>query len=274
MGFRTLMIGNNSNGFNDNCLAIGSSNTSLNTTSNPGIGSLTIGYNSSGAGGQSQQVLIGANSTNSGFYSIILGSNSSTASTTSCAIGYGTSATIANQMIIGTSGETIYCPGNPITGQTPNTCLVLSSNVTLNTLLNTPPTSGQLGCQVQATIADFSNNLLTPQNFATFTSLPIGVWYITGSINLTQISTSSPSDSVLLQYSLSTTSSTQNITQYGYISSFCTVNNSFGFNYNNVIINNMSSQTYYLVILKTVTGAGLWYTPNSTASSLIASRIA
>lgn len=239
-------------------------------TGQQGVG---IGYNSKGS--QSCQVLIGANSTNSGLYSIILGSNSSTASTTSCVIGYGTSATIANQMIIGTSGETIYCPGNPSGGATPNTCLVLSSNIKLNTLLSTPPTSVQLGCQVQATIGIFDYNLLSTQNFATFTSLPIGVWYITGSINLTQTSGNglSNSDSVLLKYSLSTTSSTQNSTQYGFLSSFCTLTNSFGFNYNNIIINNMSSQTYYLVILKTVQGAGFWYKPN-TASYLIASRIA
>jgi len=176
------------------------------------------------------------------------------------------------QMMLGTSSETVYCPGNPIGGQTPNTCLVLSSNVTLNTLVNTPPTLGQLGYQFPATINVLNNNLLTVQPFATFTSLPVGVWYITGSINVTQNSGSS--ENVLLQYSLSTSSSSQDPTKYGFLLSNCNINNTFGFNYNNIIINNAPSQTYYLVIQKTVTGSSFNYNSNTNASYLIASRIA
>jgi hypothetical protein len=285
VGLRTALIGNNSSCGNGGTVIGSSSSQSTKTTMN-GSSGVGIGYNVKSNNINTQNIVImGANSSDNaggaGYGCIIIGANTSISPSiyvnpwTGYSIGYGTSATIANQIIIGTSGETIYCPGNPITGQTPNTCLVLSSNITLNTLLNTPPTSGQLGCQVQATItsdSSFNNNLLSPQNFATFTSLPLGVWYITGSINLTQ--TSGSSDSVLLKYSLSTTSLTQNSTQYGFLSSFCTFNNSFGFNYNNVIINNISSQTYYLVLLKTVQGQGLWYKPNITASYLIATRIA
>ena len=276
MGLRTLMLGNNSSGFTDNSLAIGSSDTSYNTTSNSGQDSLTIGYNSKGVGVgiHQNQVLIGANSTNSGLHSIILGSNSSTALTTSCVIGYGTSATIPNQIIIGTSGETIYCPGNPSGGATPNTCLVLSSNVTLNTI-TVAPTSGQLGCQVTATINSLSFNpkLLLPQDFATFTSLPLGVWYITGSINLTRL-TDIVLDSILLKYSLSIESSTHNPDQYGFYLNYSNETNKIGFNYTNVIINNTSSKPYYLIIQKSDIGLQPYFESNISASYLIATRIA
>lgn len=283
VGNTPTIIGNNAYA-NGGSVAIGSSDQTTNTSGKTTYG-VIIGFNSKSfytygyEGGNNFNIVIGTNSTdNSGYSSIILGSNTqitlpydSLINKPAYAIGYGANATIFYQMMLGTSSETVYCPGNPSGGQTPNTCLVLSSNVSLNTLENTPPTNGQLGYQFQATINDFSNNLLTVQPFATFTSLPIGVWYITGSINLTQLSGSS--DNVLLQYSLSTSSSTQD-PKYGYLLSYCTINNIFGFNYNNIIINNTSSQTYYLVIQKTVSGSGFNYQSNTDASYLIATRIA
>ena len=283
VGGQTVVIGNYASVINGS-VGIGSSNNnSSEITSARVTFGVIIGYNAKGTYpgyGSNYNVIIGSNSIdNSSRESILLGSTARVTHATSqdasgsYAIGYGTNAILPNQMIIGTSGETIYCPGNPSGGQTPNTCLVLSSNVTLNTLTNTPPISGQLGYQFPATITVFDNNLLYVQPFATFTSLGIGVWYITGSINLTQTSGIS-GDSVLLKYSLSTTLSTHNSTQYGFVLSYCTINNSFGFNYNNIIINNSSSQTYYLVIEKTVTGLGLSYTSNTSASYLIATRIA
>jgi len=285
VGSGTTVIGNNAYTKNGS-LSIGSSaNQATNTSGNTSYG-VIIGFNAKSFytygyfNTDTFTIVIGANSTNnSGYSSIILGSNTqitlpydSLVNKPAYAIGYGANATIFYQMMLGTSSETVYCPGNPIGGQTPNTCLVLSSNVTLNTLVNTPPTLGQLGYQFPATINVLNNNLLTVQPFATFTSLPVGVWYITGSINVTQNSGSS--ENVLLQYSLSTTSSSQDPTKYGFLLSNCNISNTFGFNYNNIIINNAPSQTYYLVIQKTVTGSSFNYNSNTNASYLIASRIA
>jgi len=89
-----------------------------------------------------------------------------------------------------------------------------------------------------------------------------------------QSQNSGSSENVLLQYSLSTSSSSQDPTKYGFLLSNCNINNTFGFNYNNIIINNAPSQTYYLVIQKTVTGSSFNYNSNTNASYLIASRIA
>ena len=278
VGGQTTVIGNNAY-TTGGSVSIGSSANQATITSSKTTYGVIIGFNAKSSlngGFTNYTIVIGANSTNnSGSNSIILGSNTQItlpSDKPAYAIGYGANATIFYQMMLGTSSETVYCPGNPSGGQTPNTCLVLSSNVTLNTIVNTPPTTGQLGYQFPATINVLSNNLLTVQPFATFTSLPVGVWYITGSINVTQNSGSS--ENVLLQYSLSTSSSTQDPTKYGFLLSNCNINNTFGFNYNNIIINNAPSQTYYLVIQKTVTGSSFNYQSNTNASYLIASRIA
>ena len=241
IGSGTVVIGNNISNTNIvDSVIIGSNATGSNT-------SVIIGYN---AETNENSVAIGATSLAIGSNSVAIGANSSAIWNNSVAIGNGSTATEENQIMLGTIEQTVYCPGQ----------LSLSSNITLNSQTISGP--GQLGYTISATINYFNDTLINTTSFATF-NLPLGVWYITGSVNLDTTGTSSY---ILLTYGLDVDGS-----KYGYMLS--PSSNTVGFNYNNIITNTLSTQSYNLMLTNIDTSSSDTFTAN-VASYLIATRIA
>ena len=120
-------------------------------SSNPVYGIMSnhtvIGYNAGGISPSSAQ----NNITCLGSGSNVIGGVSQ-----STAIGYGTQSTLANQIVLGTATETVYCVGVPTTGSTPYTSLVLSSGIQLQTAYPAVPSSTMLGYRLSNSASPFS----------------------------------------------------------------------------------------------------------------------
>ena len=85
-----------------------------------------------------------------------LGYGCSIGAVNSTAIGYTATTTIANQIMLGTSAETVYCSGIPTTGSTPYTSLVLSSGIQLQTAYPAVPSSTMLGYRLSNSASPFA----------------------------------------------------------------------------------------------------------------------
>jgi hypothetical protein len=131
-------------------------------------------------------------------YACVIGGNFSTA------IGSGATTTLANQIMLGRTQETVYCSGIPTTGATTYTSLVLSSGLQLQTVYTSQPTANQLGYRIAlSNVAISALTSTTPASFGAL-ALTVGTW----SINFTfELLNSSVSSSVTAQtYYFSTAS--------------------------------------------------------------------
>ena len=109
----------------------------------------------------------------------------------STAIGGGTSAavpgavcTAANQIMLGRTSETVYCPGVPTTGSTTYTSLVLSGALQLQTAYSIAPTANMLGYRVVTTGTAVVLTSTTTSNLVNV-SVPVGVWNVSYSVSVT-----------------------------------------------------------------------------------------
>jgi len=217
-------------------------------------------------------VTIGSGATNYANNCVAIGANAlTTGSATQCvAIGYNCQATLPNQIVLGTSTETVYCPGNPASGTTtPNTCLVLSSNVTLNSQ-TVAPTTGQLGYTMNATLATSGLIAVTPTTttYAPIT-LNVGTWLITGVVNVTSTLTINSIFTISMNTS-TTHNSKQLIVYQSFLSpSYLTTS----FNYSNIIYNTTNSQTWNILISVDANPSSSIST-SSTGAYINATRIA
>jgi hypothetical protein len=144
-----------------------------------------IGYNSGGVGATSLLQQINITCLGSGA-NVINGSSNSTA------IGYGSQATLANQIMLGRTQETVYCSGIPTTGATTYTSLVLSSGLQLQTVYTSQPTANQLGYRIAlSNVAISALTTTTPASFGAL-SLTVGTWSINFTFELLNSSVSSP----------------------------------------------------------------------------------
>ena len=120
-------------------------------SSNPVYGIMSnhtvIGYNAGG---------ISPSSTQNNITCLGSGSNVIGGVSQSTAIGYGTQSTLANQIVLGTATETVYCVGVPTTGSTPYTSLVLSSGIQLQTAYPAVPSSTMLGYRLSNSASPFA----------------------------------------------------------------------------------------------------------------------
>jgi len=248
-----VIVGSYVSGSN-NSVAIGKScgSTSITQSDNVTIG---IGAYSNA----SNCVTIGSHAISNANNCVVIGANALTdaSANNSVAIGYNSHATLPYQIVLGASYETVYFSGNPPSGTTPNTCLVLSSNVTLNTLTSTPPISGQLGYTTTLTIL-LSNNITisttpTPTIYATL-NLGVGTWLITGVITvISQLSQLiSGTDNGIFTISMNTVTSSHNTQQLIVYQNFAVngtaIYTTSSFNYSNVIYNTNSTQVWYILI--------------------------
>ena len=258
-----VIVGTNAKGSN-NSVAIGN-NCGSTQADNVTIG-LSASSNASNCVTIGQQAISNANNC------VALGAFAKTdaLATQSVAIGYNSQATLANQIMLGTSAETVYCPGNPISGSTLNTCLVLSSNVTLNNLTSTPPTTGQLGYTSVFTISNTPttiSNTPTTTIYATLNPLGVGTWLITGVVTVTSTSTLNS----IFTISMNTDTTSHNSKQLIVYQSFLYPDYlTTSFNYSNVIYNTTSQAWYILISVD----AGSSALTSSTGAYMNATRIA
>ena len=260
VGSGTVAVGSNLYNFSaTNSVIIGSS-------SNGSANSVTIGYTAGatnntntftdnvtiGKGAKTNAnncVTVGQGATSSANNCVTIGAGAITDVSQCVAIGYLSHATIPNQIIFGTSGETIYYPGNPGGGATPNTCLVLSSNVTLNTLLNTPPTIGQLGYTRPFTLSlptSISSTVSPPPTTYADISLNVGTWLITGVVTVESDTTDNSSVFTISTKTNNTTihNTKKLIVHQTFIFPYLTTS----FNYSNIIYNTTNFQSHYILI--------------------------
>ena len=109
----------------------------------------------------------------------------------STAIGGGTSTgvpgavcTAANQIMLGRTTETVYCPGVPTTGSTTYTSLVLSGGLQLQTAYSIAPSANMLGYRVVTTGTAVVLTSTTTSNLVNV-SVPVGVWNVSYSVSVT-----------------------------------------------------------------------------------------
>jgi hypothetical protein len=261
-----VIVGTNAKGSN-NSVAIG------NNCGSTQADNVTIGFNASS--NASNCVTIGVQASSNANNCVALGAFAKTddSATQSVAIGYNSQATLANQIMLGTSAETVYCPGNPISGSTLNTCLVLSSNVTLNNLTSTPPTTGQLGYTSVFTISNtpttISNTPTTTTTYATINPLGVGTWLITGVVTVTSTSTLNSIFTISMNTDTASHNSKQLIVNQNFLyPDYLTTS----FNYSNVIYNT-TSQAWYILISVDAGSSTSTYT-SSTGAYMNATRIA
>ena len=104
--------------------------------------------------------------------------------TESTVIGVGATATANNQIMLGRTTETVYCPGVPTTGSTTYTSLVLSGGLQLQTTYSTAPTANMLGYRVVTTGSAVVLTSTTISNLVNV-SVPVGVWNVSYSVSVT-----------------------------------------------------------------------------------------
>ena len=85
-----------------------------------------------------------------------LGYNCQIGGANSTAIGVNATTTLANQIVLGTATECVYCVGIPTTGSTPYTSLVLSSGIQLQTAYPAVPSSTMLGYRLSNSASPFA----------------------------------------------------------------------------------------------------------------------
>ena len=182
-------------------LAISSSTCNENTL----IGYLANGNSSGGSyntfigssasetvGGVSSSTALGAYSVTGAYYSTALGAYSTSNHQFSTAIGGGSgllsplvpgATTTANhQIMLGTSAETVVCPGTDASGS-----LILYGGLTLQTAYLTAPASTMLGFQLSNVASPFvitSFTTATQANISAGIVLTAGIWSINYTIEL------------------------------------------------------------------------------------------
>ena len=201
-GVNSVTIGLNCN-TNSSGVALGCNTLIVNT----GINNTVVGSNSlvNNTTGKSNVSIGQGNASNNitGSYNTFVGSECNTGSNynNSSCIGYGSIITGSNQVVLGSSSETVYCnkismPTNPI--------------LTYSTIPST--VSNQIGYQVtnSRTIAiSFISNSYINISLAT---LPVGIYIVNYSMNLYSITTTSGAvEKSFIEYGISTTSTSNNI---------------------------------------------------------------
>jgi hypothetical protein len=205
-GVRNIQIG-----CNQGQITTGTNNVTLGTTAGPyittGSGNTCIGYNamygdgglSSGGGGVSGNTMVGAgaNITAIKDYSTCLGWNAKCNDSNSVSIGYNAVATLANQIMLGTTAETVYCPNK----------LVVGSNITLPSAVTSWTFPGHIGSVTSIALTPSKNLTVngTQYNIIQYTVPQAGVYIIQAQaccIFGTNVNTS------LFNFSISTTTAT------------------------------------------------------------------
>ena len=205
-GVRNIQIG-----CNQGQITTGTNNTTLGCVAGPyittGSGNTCIGYNamygdgglSSGGGGVSGNTMIGAgaNITAIKDYSTCIGWNAKCNHSNSVSLGANSVATLANQIMLGTSAETVYCPNK----------LVVSSNITLPSAVTSWTFPGHIG-SITSVALNPSKNLTvngTQYNIIQYTVPQAGVYLIQAQACCIFGTNSNTS---LFNFSISTTSAT------------------------------------------------------------------
>lgn len=182
-------------GCNQGQITTGSNNTTLGCVAGPyittGSSNTAIGYNalydsnlSSSGGGITGNTCLGAGATVTATncnYSTCVGWNSKTSKSNSTSLGYNSVATLDNQIMLGTSAETVYCSGNPSGGNTPNTSLVVASNITLGSG-SVIPTTGQIGNIIYGSASGMTAGVSGAVNAISSLNLTAGTWILNGQV--------------------------------------------------------------------------------------------
>ena len=189
-GICNIQIGNNIGG-----ITTGNFNTCLGQTAGPyittGGGNVAIGYNALYSGtltttmsGVNNTTCIGSGATITNIAasgSTAIGNGANNAGANSTALGFNATSTLANQIMLGTATETVYCSGNPSGGNTPNTSLVVASNITLGSG-SVIPTTGQIGNIINGSAPAMTAGVSNAVNNISNVILTAGTWILNGQV--------------------------------------------------------------------------------------------